>query len=393
MPFVLTLLIIGLIAGQVASFSIAAGARVSLLDVSVCFVLLYGAYRRGRKRFVPLLWAPILSFFGVMILSIIPTFGVVPMYVAGGGLLYILRWIVYAALYWVSASSLIPPYIWLVSLGFSGVMMAALGLVQYVWYPDIRNVSYLGWDPHYQRLVSTLLDPNFTGIILAATMIVLWSIWEQKKKIRTMVLVSMIVTLIAFILTYSRSGFIAFAIGLGLWGVLRQKKAIVAGILGGIICAILLLPHTGEGRNLFRTVSSYARIGNAERAIELIREKPVFGHGFNILRFVSLQRSWIDEQDAPSRSGAGLDTSILFVGATTGISGIIVYGWLIVSLLRAGSVAYRKKKDHPYYATYISLISMIVIHSVFTNSLFYPWVMVWMWITTGVLDQYVRADR
>ncbi len=392
--FSLLLLVLGLVAGQMVSVPFAVGARVTLLDCSVVVLLLVGAYFRDKKRFIPTLWAPIIGFLGVSLLSLLFTFGNVPLYVVGGGLMYILRWIMYASVYWVAASSLVAPFVWRLVLIASGIATAMLGLVQYIWYPDLRNLVYLGWDPHYQRLFSTLLDPNFTGIILAATLVLLLGMWNVKKNTQYALFGSIAITFLAFILTYSRSSFVAFVFGMLVWGVLSRKKAIMFGVLIASFCIVLVLPHTGEGRNLLRTASSFARIGNAERAMSLIIEKPIFGHGFNILRFVSVQRSWINENDAPSRSAAGLDTSILFVGATTGFVGMAVYGWLIVSLFGKAFVAYlRAKKSRPFTITYISILSMLMVHSLFINSLFYPWVMVWMWILTGIVEQTIRADR
>jgi len=392
-PFVLIVFILGLVGGQVLSVSFGAGARITFLDVSVIGILLFGSLHLGKKRYIPSLWAPIIGFFGVTLLSLLFTIGSVPTYVVGGGLLYILRWILYAALYWVSASVVIAPSVWLTSLVVSGVTLSSLGLLQFFLYPDLRNLTYLGWDPHYQRLFSTLLDPNFTGIVLSATMIVLISMWKKGKN-QIMLTGSILITFIAFILTYSRSSLLAFGAGIFMYGILMQKKALMFGLLTIIVSVVLLLPRTGEGQNIFRTASSFARIGNAERALILIGEKPFFGHGFNILRFVSLERSWIDETDAPSRSGAGLDTSFLFVGATTGVVGMVVYGWLIISLFRMGLTAhFHSKKSRPFFAAYVAVLTAFVVHGVFINSLFYPWVMAWLWIMTGVVEQIVRADK
>lgn len=394
MMVALTLLLLGLTAGQVISVPFAAGARITLLDISVGVLLLTGALARGKKRYIPSLWVPVMSFFGVTLLSLLLTLGNVPLYVVGGGLMYILRWMMYASLYWVAAGTTAAPGMWLSVLAASGIATAVLGILQYFLYPDLRNLAYLGWDPHYQRLFSTLLDPNFTGIILAVTAVFLLGMWESQKKNQPVLLGCLLVVMTAFVLSYSRSSFIAFAVGMIVWGILSRKKAIMFGILTLCVGVVVLMPHTGEGQNLFRTVSSFARVGNAERAIGLIREKPIFGHGFNILRFVSLQRSWIHETDAPSRSGAGLDTSILFVGATTGLIGMVVYGWMILSLLGRAMYGYAHvKKLRPFAVTYISAMTMMVVHSLFINSLFYPWVMVWMWISTGVLEQQLKADR
>lgn len=393
MPFALWVLVAGFIGGQLTALPLFAGARLSLLDAAVIGVLLYGVSQTGKKRFIPRLWMPIIGFSVVALVSLGVTVGSVPLYVVGGGLLYIIRWVSFAALYWVAASRLIRVTTWQTLLVGSGVVMALLGLVQYMWYPDLRNLAYLGWDPHYQRLFSTLFDPNFTGIILAFTALTLLS-WCTQKKRNMWWLSGVMVTLTSLILTYSRSSLIAFFVGLVVWGIYTKRKALVGGLVVLVAIALLVLPSTGEGRNLFRTVSAYARIGSMERAISLIREKPLTGHGFNILRFVARDRSWIDESVAPSRAGAGLDTSLFFVGATTGVIGMVIYGWLLARLFQLGLVGLRgKEQTKEEAATYIAILSAAFIHSLFINSLFYPWVMMWLWIATGTLEQRVTAGK
>ena len=407
--FVLTMLIMGLVGGQLTSLPFVAGIRVTLLDAAVMLMLFYAAGQKSKKpirlasfgktqdrqgrRFIPPLWAPILGFGAVTIISLALTLGIVPTYVIGGGLLYVLRWLTYAALYWVAAGPLIAPGTWFVVLISSGIGIAGMGLVQYIWYPDLRNLYYLGWDPHYQRLFSTLLDPNFTGIILGVTALMLLTAAEARNYTAGK-MIGLVMTIGALILTYSRSSLVAFGVGLLVFGILTKRKVFMVGITATIIAALLILPHTGEGRNLFRTVSSYARLGNAARAMVLIREKPVFGHGFNLLRFVATERSWIDEAVIPSRSGSGLDTSMLFVGATTGAIGMLVYGWLIVRLFRLGISGLRgKDKVRIAAAGYISVLAALMTHSLFINSLFYPWVMAWIWLSTGAMERHLTADR
>lgn len=390
---VLTALGLGLIGGQLTSLPLFANARITLLDISVLIVLLYGAYQSRKKRFIPPHWAPILSFAAVALISLAATWGHVPTYVVGGGLLYVFRWIVYAALYWVSASAVIPAASWFALLIGSSVAIGLIGMLQYVWYPDLRNLYYLGWDPHYQRLFSTLLDPNFTGILLGMAAIMLLSVMGKGKS-SVWKLAGLCVTVVSLILTYSRSSIAAFAVGLIVLGIVTKRTMLIIGVTVLLVIGLVLAPRTGEGQNLFRTVSSYARLGNAERGLSLIREKPVMGHGFNILRFIATERSWIDERTAPSRAGNGLDASLLFVGATTGIVGIAVYGWLLVSFIRLGLSGIKAKPAvRTVAAGYLASCAALLVHSLFINSLFYPWVLVWMWVGLGAMERYIKAGK
>ena len=390
---VLTALGLGLIGGQLTSLPLFANARITLLDISVLIVLLYGAYQSRKKRFIPPHWAPILSFAAVALISLAATWGHVPTYVVGGGLLYVFRWIVYAALYWVSASAVIPAASWFALLIGSSVAIGLIGMLQYVWYPDLRNLYYLGWDPHYQRLFSTLLDPNFTGILLGMAAIMLLSVMGKGKS-SAWKLAGLSVTVVSLILTYSRSSIAAFAVGLIVLGIVTKRTMLIIGVTVLLVIGLVLAPRTGEGQNLFRTVSSYARLGNAERGLSLIREKPVMGHGFNILRFIATERSWIDERTAPSRAGNGLDASLLFVGATTGIVGMAVYGWLLVSFIRLGLSGIKAKPAvRTVAAGYLASCAALLVHSLFINSLFYPWVLVWMWVGLGAMERYIKAGK
>lgn len=399
--FVLIALMVGLIGGQVLSLPLVNGVRITALDLAVAVVLLYAAYRSRKKpirqaqgmRFIPSLWGPILGFAAVAVVSLALTWTTVPAYVVGGGLLYIFRWISYAALYWVASSTLIAPGVWYMTLLYSGIGIAAIGLLQYIWYPDLRNLYYLGWDPHYQRLFSTLLDPNFTGITLVFTALMLLSP-AQIRRHAVWRVIGFLMTFGALILTYSRSTLISLAVGLFCFGLFTKQKVLMLGVAAVIALVLVVLPHTGEGRDLLRTASSYARLDNAGRAGSLIAEKPVLGHGFNILRFVATERSWIDETITPSRAGAGLDTSVLFVGATTGVIGMLVYGWLLLKLFRLGVSGLSGKPGARVIAvSYISALTAVIVHSMFINSLFYPWVMVWMWVGTGALERQLRAGR
>ncbi len=385
----LIILGIGFIAGQVVQIPLTWFARVTLLDACVVLALIFFAFRK-KDRYVPRLATPILAFATFSLISLIWNSQGLPFYILGFGLVYLLRWLAYAALYWASAGSQYPSRVWDAALLTMGATIAVLGIGQYFLYPDLRNLYYLGWDPHFQRLFSTLLDPNFTGIIATVTALIFLSRLPIART-RVWSAIGLVISLVALALTYSRSSIIAFAVGVVVWGIMTGNKKVMVSVTVGFIMVLLLLPHTGEGRNLLRTASSYARVGSAQQAITLIREKPLFGHGLNIFPFVMSRNSWIDET-IPSRAGAGIDTSVLFVGASTGIIGLLIYGWLLLRMYQLGRLAFWKDThNRSAVALYTATISAVLTHSLFINSLFYPWVMLWVWISTGSLEQRVRS--
>lgn len=71
----------------------------------------------------------------------------------------------FSTLRWSIARDLLSPKTILSGALFSGFMIVVFGLLQYFFLPDTRFLFFLGWDDHYYRLISTFLDPSFTGLL------------------------------------------------------------------------------------------------------------------------------------------------------------------------------------------------------------------------------------
>jgi O-antigen ligase len=120
----------------------------------------------------------------------------------------------------------------------------------------------------------------------------------------------------------------------------------------------------GEGVKLERTASIKGRINNWREGGVMFSRYPLLGVGYNALRYAR-------NQPTGNHAGAGWDNSLLVVATTTGVIGLVVFlkflrevwqpsNWLV----KTSGVA-------------------IIIHSLFVNSLFFPWVMLWGWIVVG----------
>src|SRR3989344_5379179 len=55
----------------------------------------------------------------------------------------------------------------------AGVLVVLFGFIQYIFYPDFKNLAELGWDVHYFRLASTFFDTGFAGILIVLLLILL----------------------------------------------------------------------------------------------------------------------------------------------------------------------------------------------------------------------------
>jgi len=360
----LTILFLGsLLLGQIGGMSLFQGVVIYVHDVILAILVVLYVKKVGRSKLI----IPIAAFIGAGILSLLVNLWRFPLPEIGLGSLYLVRWVLYGALYVLVLQKYVAPKLWLKGLYAVGVGFGILGLIQFFMYPDLRNLMYLGWDPHYYRVFSTLLDPNFLGIILVFTLLLGFGL---SIKCRMWIILGQLIAFVALLLTYSRSSFLALGTAVVVWAIIRKNWKFI-GALFAFMALILILPKIpGDTLKLTRPDSTLARVGNWQESLTLIAKAPVFGYGFNTLRYLSPAAG-----DIVSKAAAGLDSSILFILATTGIVGLIAYGYLIVSILRISRAS----------MVCLSSFAALGVHSLFVNSAFYPWVMIWIWILSGAV--------
>jgi len=234
---------------------------------------------------------------------------------------------------------------------FSNVIF---GLIQYFFWPDFTSFKYLNWDPHLYRLVSTFFDPTFTALIYLFLIIIVFL--NKKIPFRKTILV---ISYLAMALTYSRSSYISFLIAFSF--VAYQKKNLKIFIFSSILIfsTIFLLPRfEGEGTKLERTSSISAKVENYKEGFNLFLKSPLIGHGYNNL-------SYVRQINKPtSHSNSGFDGSLMTILTTCGIIGLILFILGIKTIFIQSGLT-----------TKTILISVLV-HSLFANSLLYPWILI-----------------
>ena len=347
------LFLYSLLLGQLGGISPFPGVVLYVHDIILALLVLINL--RRIKFVLPMMLFPVFCF-----VSLVANTWRFPLQDLGFGSLYLIRWVMYASLFSIVIQDKKKITVWLHGLYATGVGFGLLGLVQFFLYPDLRNLSYLGWDPHFQRIFSTLLDPNFMGIIFVFTLIL--GVGLCSKNNRMWILAGEIITFISLLLTYSRSSYLAFCVAIVVLTFMRKQWKLLGVLTVFGVFVVLLSFVSTDALKLTRAPSALARVGNWQKSMTLIGKSPVFGYGFDTLRYLN--------GDTLSKAAAGVDSSLLFVFATTGIVGFASYVYLLCWLFQSG------KKSPVYIASFIA----ILIHSFFVNSLFYPWVMIWMWI-------------
>lgn len=379
--------------GQLGRVELTPGITLHLLDLSagifVFFWLLFRVTRRRQVRFNPRFLRELMTFLMISGFSLIlGSFFVTPAQFLTG-FLYWFRFAVYALFYfgvWDLSRDFKVRKKLLDSLVVVGGFTAIFGILQYFLLPDLRVLSLYGWDDHYFRLVGAFLDPSFTGIILVLFLILLFSrkfVSQREQGSGGGRGFYFLIGMMALLLTYSRASFLAFLVALGLFYIVRRSLILTGVIVVSFAIGVFLLPRSaGEGVRLERTSTVISRFENYQEALKIGLSNPIFGIGFNLLS--SQQDLCASERTCHSR--AGFDSSLLFVFATTGVTGLIAYLWLWFSILKC---SWKARFSSSGLALLLSAVALLV-HSNFANSLFYPWVLGWFAILLGSQEARMR---
>lgn len=306
--------------------------------------------------------------------------------------MYLVRFILYAGIYFVIVDLGKPINSKLIKYVFlSGVLILTLGFAQLFLYPDLKNLYYLGFDDHMYRLFGTFLDPNFIGIFFVLSFIFVFILKDQilSDKYKYLIWIFLILDFIALVLTFSRSSLLMFVVSVIIYSALVRKWKIAVGIIGLLIIIFTLLSplfHI-ENINLFRTASTTARLESSAVALKIFTEKPM-GVGFNTYRYARERYGDPDTSKfVPSHAGAGVDNSYVLTLVTAGFMGLAAYLYLLFSIFRLGWRDAGKNK-----LALVLAVSMggLFINASFINSLFYGFVMLWIWILAALTENSLR---
>ncbi len=284
----------------------------------------------------------------------------------------------------------------------SSILIAIAGFIQLIIYPDLGNLQEYGWDPHQNRLVSTWLDPNFIGGFLSYVIAILTAITLYTKSIvkKTGLLLIIATLAVALFLTYSRSGYLAAAAALGVIGILKSRKLLIGSIIIFII-GLNFLPRAQQRVDdlvnsaeslIFNTDQSpdptaQLRIISWNQTWQLIWQRPLLGSGYNTLKYVKFDQGFV--ADTAVHSASGSDSSLLTILATTGILGLIPFVLMYWNILKLSWKNWRNKKLPKQWQGYglgifAGTIGLLV-HSVFVNSLLFAQMLIFFWVSVGLL--------
>lgn len=284
--------------------------------------------------------------------------------------LYWWRWLLYVTFGWLLWDGLATHWLsfsWRKAIEYFGFVYLVFGWLQYLFMPDMRWLLAYGWDDHYYRMIGSLFDPNFLGLLIVLLGIYVVTFGKTLKQvIGAMIMISLG-------LTYSRSSYAAF-LAFVMASIVKVRYFKQSLIYTVILCISLfafsnLIKPGGEGVNLARTYSIVHRARSIVTGWDIFREHPSIGIGYNAYRTYTQPEA--HDQAIPYHPSSP-DNSFMLVLATTGILGMVSFGYFLFCFVLSA-------RKHPFQ---LMSLAAILAHSLFNNSFFYPFVLLWWLIIT-----------
>ncbi len=225
-------------------------------------------------------------------------------------------------------------------------------LGQYFLYPDLRNLFYLGWDPHLYRAFGLFLDTSTFAALIGTSILYLLIDFRNIYLGRNFKIVILVLLSILALLTYARGFYIAILVTVAYF-LFKQKlfRWMIVLMLIFIIGLYLLPKKFGEGVNLQRTFSINSRAVNYKEGLKIWETSPLIGIGYNRLSYAKEKFRQNQNNSFGDHSLASLNSSFLIILSTAGAVGLGLFILLLFKLTQLGPLA-------KYLTVFLSLYSL-----------------------------------
>lgn len=337
-------------------FSLGQLGRVSFFNQQINFYLyevvllltLFFLFLKYRLNPIKIAWKKhksIFLFIFILLLSLLVNLQSFTLFQNIVGLLYFFRLLLYFLYFFYLSHHLFPIK---KGLFLIAVLTIFFTLIQYFFYPDLRNLFYQGWDPHLYRTFGVFFDTSISAAIFG---IFFLTINQSVIKIFYLILTA---------LSFSRSTYLGLSLSL-VYLFINQKqfrKIILFFVFFAILVFFIPKP-SGEGVNLKRLYSISSRAEDYRLGLTLWKNKPITGYGYNRIRYIKNNNS--------VHSGSAFSSSFLTILVSSGIPGLISFIYVLWGLGRSNKIA-------PILLIFLSIVSL------FDNVLLHPFILFLLFI-------------
>ncbi|MBI4008868.1 O-antigen ligase family protein, partial [Candidatus Roizmanbacteria bacterium] len=187
--------------------------------------------------------------------------------------------------------------------------------------------------------------------------------------------------LVFIVLTFSRILYLTVVVIALL--ILITKKLYRRSIvfLFGFLLLIFVAPKPGgEGVNLGRLFSVQSRLNDYKLALQIWQKNPVFGVGYNRIRYEKIKLNIEEEKDlVTSHSGGSFHSSLLVILVSGGIVGFMGFMGVLYSFAKMS-------RPIAYFVLFLSLLSLA------DNIFLHPFVL-FLFLSIVLLDSFSLSRR
>lgn len=216
-------------------------------------------------------------------------------------------------------------------------LTGTVGIIQYFFYSNLRNLQYLGWDPHQSRVFGLFLDTSVAGAVYG--LILIFVLLNQKLFSNGIRILFAITYALIGLFTYSR-GFLASILAsvIGYSLVVKKNWLLLILVAEIVIMFVAVAPTPfGEGVNLLRTSTIESRVADYNQGFELWKKNPVIGVGYNRIRY--FKPAIGKELRGASHAGASFHSSYLVILVTAGVVGLGAFAYWLWTVAKISNFA------------------------------------------------------
>lgn len=242
--------------------------------------------------------------------------------------------------------------------------------VQFFLYPNLRNLAYLGWDVHQNRVFGVFFDTSVAASIYG----LFFLFWLNYNNTRYFWLLPPLFLLLYF--TYSRFVIFSFFLTLFLFFLKKSSLRYFFITLVFLIFLLIFFPQkSGVGVNLNRFFSIESRIKENILGIEMGLKNLLFGIGYNRIRFFRQKNNLLWQSDFNIYHGASsFQSTYVTLFVATGVVGLLFFGKGLIKLINCS-------KEFFY------LIFFIAISSLADNLLLHPFLIFILGMARAIFDK------
>lgn len=229
------------------------------------------------------------------------------------------------------------------------ILLILVSVIQYLFYSNFWGLYAFGWDPHLFRMSATFIDVYVAAALYG--MLALY--WYRKGN-----LIFAVIFVACLVLTFSRSSYVAFLLSIVFFLIISKQWKHLFIIFFTFIAFVLIAPKPfGEGVSLLRTASVNSRIKDYQMGITIATKKPLFGYGYNRIRFGKESLNLVKADDR-SHSVSSFHSSFLIIIVTTGIVGFVAFLFFLMKF----AVAHKSLFPILFYLGIMSLFDNVLLH-------------------------------